>query len=197
MQFLHSEFASESLLFLTEYIQFIKLVKTNHTLMEIFDDIISNKDGLNIPDDLPLSVIIRDFETNLTEKREIDAFLRTCKCLYAKYICQDADLQININGILRRNIKGLLDNDETNEEEDDAGSTNSNIDTDAHTMKAIDMLECFEKAFKEVDKMMDGSFMRFTKSRLGLSYFRRRVSRRSSLATVGDVMIDVKSRKSL
>jgi len=158
MEFLQTEFATESLLFVVEYIQFTHLLSESKDLREIFERVVVDEDwNLSLPSNLPMSAIMMAFR----EKVCRTTFMIAVRSLFSRYVEIGAPLEVNIEFKLKRTMQVLLES----QNEDD---------------RVSELLRALHAAVRQVSAMMDGSFLRFNHSSIGELYYRKLLQRASA-----------------
>lgn len=134
MAHLISEFSTESLLFLIEYIQLKNQYLSSNQCILYKDGVILTK--LKIPKDIPKSIILN--KGTLKEKLQI---------LYKKYIQLGSDHELNISGTNRKNLKKIFENNENKES--------------IENMDDNDLLHCMDIAAMQILLLLQDPYTRF------------------------------------
>lgn len=155
MHFLQSRFASESFLFVCEFIQF-KNVLTAHNLLDV--DRLENEDEVvELPDDLPLSSAMAELSNKLKGTRNWKIqFWKTIRAMHARYLTGGAEMELNIDYNLKRRMNELV---------------NDKRDSDHRKASVMRTLQVI---YKEIcSKMLDGAFVDFNGSDVAEAYYKK------------------------
>eukprot|EP01084_Bolivina_argentea_P283664 485896_1 len=173
MDHLEKEFAVENLLYLTEIIQFRDyLTAKDNTFFE--NDNVTNLFGnknINLPSDIPKSIIIPDIEENDDElnspnttivwsSNDYETEYNIFMALYKKYIDKyEAQLEINISYSINLSLKKCYDElvIQMSDEADNISRVNSQTATDVDFIAIWNNLV---KAAREITSILNGSAQR-------------------------------------
>lgn len=154
--FLQSTFSSESLLFISEYVQF-ESVLLGHNLHDLIEN---DKLMIELPDLVPLSSIVRELDEALNGTNDWrEPFWITVRQLSTRYIKEGSPLELNIDYNLRNKMNTLISI---------RGSNDQQIIAVLQTLRAI---------FNQIYRMLDGAFMHFDRSDIAETYYEKRQTR--------------------
>lgn len=156
MSFLQSRFASESLLFLVDFIQF-KSVLTKYKLLDVahLSRLETGEVIVELPDDLPLSSIMTGFDNTLsatTNWRE--QFWKAVGAMEARYLTDGAEMELNIECNLKQRMHELV-----------AGKGDSD-------QRKANVMRELQAIYKEISTILDGVFVDFNGSIIAEAYYK-------------------------
>eukprot|EP01083_Nonionella_stella_P167161 561089_1 len=144
--FLELEFSIENILFVTEYVQLKHAMLRNETLNDKIVNELQLEYEFNLPDSIPLSLIVSEFGDAM-EERSVDLDLNyivyhAINQIFCKYIRRYAALEVNISSAVRYNLENMF-----------------LVETTENQIECV--LPLMEAAVVEVSSLMSDSLYRF------------------------------------
>ena len=203
-------------LYCSKYIQFKVCLVNNFGDLPTMSDVgdvgdvcndeqeIDNILQFDLPDELPQSGIVKEFENKMILDDEYNAFVIASKSIYDKYIApHKAPYEINLSYKSRKLLVNLFGNDNlevifknieigANENDNNGGKAKKQIMRQISTMnnklkQSIDVIiPLLDDALKQVTSLMVDSFYRFQHTQIARDLYRQNMSKSTSNDTISN-----------